>query len=368
MFRRPSLFDLWRHLQLVADHPHSRLNTPSTCTLHQDSLLLGCRCRWVANRFHVESSHHQIFSPRGPDQHIVAHSLFLEKLYRHPIAVCLVLGFYTIVYWIVDMIGFSKFPIIEFVLKFPNSLVPNLPTSLSAAIRDIQCRLAWDPTKKEDQSLFDGTRLESRTGGCGTRWSRFQMSALQPKLFPAKSAPFVTFVNGHWLLMPSKRRMELAPTCPSSVDLASSWTAGIMRVRWFSRVHHVKNHWRYHFGVCWSKLVPSSEYREVQHRCVNKALSVLQQRRSFSSRAHLHHKKWKSLGACAVAFKRGHRPVSAASLRPKWEIYLKYILCSPSRFWYINQDRRCHETRMNHLGRPRRPYQAALLIKIASGR
>ena len=48
--------------------------------------------------------------------------------------------------------------------------------------------------EEEDQSLFDGTRLESRSRKCGTRWSRFQMSALQPK-FLANLAPSITFVT-----------------------------------------------------------------------------------------------------------------------------------------------------------------------------
>ena len=51
--------------------------------------------------------------------------------------------------------------------------------------------------------------------------------------------------------------------------------------------------------------------------CANKSLSFVQLRRSFiGSRTHLHHKIGNSLGACAVAVKRHHRPASDASWRP----------------------------------------------------
>ena len=146
------------------------------------------------------------------------------------------------------------------------------------------------------------------------------MSALQPKFFSAKSAPLpsstATGFNAN-----HNDEIDLVPTCPSSVDLPFPWTAGIMRVRWFAKVHHVTNQWRYHVGACWSKPVLAPQHCEVQRQCVNKSLSVVQLRGSltgseFPSRTHLHHKKWNSLGACAVAFKRHHRPANEASWRP----------------------------------------------------
>ena len=171
--------------------------------------------------------------------------------------------------------------------------------------------------EEEDQSLFDGTRLESRTGKCGTRWSRFQMSALQPKFF-ANLAPSITFVTATGFNAHQNDEMELAPTCPSAVDLASSWTAGIMRMRWFSISIMSKI-----IGDITSVSVGQNLCRHLStvwfsDECANKSLSFVQLRRSFigSERTHLHHKIGNSLGACAVAVKRHHRPASDASWRP----------------------------------------------------
>ena len=117
LFRPPSLCDLWRLWHLVANQPYSRLNTPSACALQLDSLLFGCRCRWVANRFHAKASHYQIFSPRGPDRHFVAQTCVMSNFTGGLLQQKPVLGCCTIVYFILGMIGFSKFPVIEFVIK-----------------------------------------------------------------------------------------------------------------------------------------------------------------------------------------------------------------------------------------------------------
>ena len=132
--------------------------------------------------------------------------------------------------------------------------------------------------------------------------------------------------------------MELVLTCPSSVDLAFSWTAGIMRVRWFAKVHHVTNQWRYHSGVCWSKPVPSSQYREVQRRCVNKSLSVVQLRglltgTEFPSRTHLHHKNSGTPLEQELSHSSGitDQQMVQAGARMR-RLSHKGMLCSPSRF------------------------------------
>ena len=115
-----ALFDLLRFCHLVADRPRRHFSY---------SIYMHATSRAVCSLKQTQMSAPTDFAPRhrtmvsyllvAQIKHFVAQSLVSEQLYRHLIAVCLVLlvtG--TTVCLIVGMIGFSEFPVIEFVLRF----------------------------------------------------------------------------------------------------------------------------------------------------------------------------------------------------------------------------------------------------------
>ena len=102
---------------------------------------------------------------------------------------------------------------------------------LLSTAREVQC---WDVGDLHQvplpECVMDCAGSANSIRGCGTRWSRFQVSTMRPRVLPCKIGSSRYLRQRPPALVTSKRRkLSLLQRAPRSVDLASSWTAGMTR-------------------------------------------------------------------------------------------------------------------------------------------